>query len=151
MAPAGVEIWIYEDIGLLPHFNPDLEIEAPGVTALKERLRASDGFLISSPEYAHGVPGTLKNALDWLVSGSEMVGKPVALFSASPRAIHAQDSLKETLLTMSARFVSEASVSVPLLGKTMATEEVVAHPEISKTLREVLGEFVKAIRTQKTR
>ena len=80
LAPEGVSIDLYDALDRLPHFNPDLEHTEPApVMDLKRRLGRSDGLIISSPEYARGVPGSLKNALDWLVSGSEFVDKPVAL------------------------------------------------------------------------
>src|ERR1700710_47156 len=117
LAPAGVEIEIYDGLGDLPHFNPDLEAnEPPAVTDLRDRVRRADGLLISSPEYAHGVPGAMKNALDWLVGGEEFIHKPVALLNASPRSHHAQESLAETITTMSGRLVAAASVAIPLLG-----------------------------------
>jgi chromate reductase, NAD(P)H dehydrogenase (quinone) len=96
LSPANVEIKLYRGLGDLPHFNPDLEpYIPPAVTDLKQQMVWCDGLLISSPEYAHGVPGVLKNALDWLVSGFEFIDKPIALFNASPRATHAQAALTE--------------------------------------------------------
>ena len=86
-------------------------------TDLRDRVRRADGLLISSPEYAHGVPGAMKNALDWLVGGEEFIYKPVALLNASPRATHAQASLAETIRTMSGRLVPEASIAVPSLPR----------------------------------
>src|SRR5690349_21363282 len=80
LAPLGVEIILYDGLGRLPHFNPDLDGEnavAP-VAEWRARLQSADGVLISSPEYAHGVPGSLKNALDWVVGSGEFVNKPVA-------------------------------------------------------------------------
>jgi chromate reductase, NAD(P)H dehydrogenase (quinone) len=74
----------------------------------------ADGLLISSPEYAHGVPGVLKNALDWLVSSLEFPGKPVALINTSPRSVYVQASLAETLTTMSASLISDPSFVVPI-------------------------------------
>ena len=80
LAPEGVEITVYQSLGDLPHFNPDLsEADLPNVTDFIARVRAADGLLISSPEYAHGVPGVLKNALDWLVGGDAFYLKPVAI------------------------------------------------------------------------
>lgn len=91
LAPAGVAVSLYTGIGDLPHFNPDVEDELPSpVKDWRARVGAADGLLIACPEYARGVPGAFKNALDWLVGGPEFVGKPVALFNASPRASHAQ-------------------------------------------------------------
>ena len=76
-------------------------------------------MVISSPEYAHGVPGVLKNALDWVVGSGELAEKPVALINASPRATHAWASLAETLTVMSAQVVPEASITLPLQGRSL--------------------------------
>ncbi len=148
LAPPGVEIALYEGLGDLPHFNPDLEgHEPPAVIDLIARVRAADGLLISSPEYAHGVPGAMKNALDWLVGDEEFAGKPVALFNASPLATHAQASLLETVTVMSARVVAEAFIAVPVSGKKLDEAGIVAHPEIAGTVRAALEAFARAIQT----
>ena len=140
LAPERMEVRLYGGLGDLPHFNPDLEeSEPPSVTDLRAQVRWADGLLISSPEYAHGVPGVLKNALDWLVGGEEFVYKPVALFNASPRATHAQASLMETVKTMSGRLVTEASIDVPLLGRNLDEHGIVEDPEISASIRAALA------------
>lgn len=147
LAPPGVEVVLYAGLGELPHFNPDLEDdEPPEVTELRAQIQAADGLLISSPEYAHGVPGVLKNALDWLVGGSEFVYKPVALLNASPRSTYALSSLRETVTTMSARLVDEASISVPLLGRGLDQVGIVADPELASAVTGALAAFAKAIR-----
>jgi NAD(P)H-dependent FMN reductase len=146
LAPPGVKIELYGGLGELPHFNPDLEgNEPPAVTELCQRVRVADGLLISSPEYAHGVPGVMKNALDWLVGGSEFPGKPVALLNASPRATHAQASLTETIRTMSARFIPEASIDVSLLGRKLDAAGIVADPELASAVRAAIAAFTRAI------
>ena len=146
LSPQNVKIKLYDGLGNLPHFNPDLEpTEPPAVTDLRTQLRWSDGLLISSPEYAHGVPGVLKNALDWLVSGEEFVGKPIALFNASPRAVHAQASLVEIVTTMAGRVVPEASITVSLLGKKPDAAGIVADSEVSRELHAAIVVFAKAI------
>ncbi|MEA2693712.1 MAG: hypothetical protein QOJ16_3099 [Acidobacteriota bacterium] len=146
LAPAGVEVALYGGLGDLPHFNPDLEDAEPlSVTDLRDQVRTADGLLISSPEYAHGVPGVLKNALDWLVGGSEIVGKPIALWNAAPRATHAQASLAETLRTMSTRIVPEASIDLPLLGRKIDEAGIVADPELSRAVRAALVDFARAL------
>jgi NAD(P)H-dependent FMN reductase len=144
-----VDITLYGGLGDLPHFNPDLDGDAvpPPVEDLRTRLRAADGLLISCPEYAHGVPGVMKNALDWLVStvNGEIVGKPVALVNVSSRSTWAQASLTETLTVMSARFLSEACVTLPLTRTKVDEAGLVADPEISTALRSALAIFVRAI------
>lgn len=146
LAPEGVKITLYGGLGDLPHFNPDLEgSEPPSVLDYRARLREADGVLISSPEYAHGVPGVMKNALDWVVGSGELVDKPVALLNASFQATHAQASLTETLTVMSARLVAAATRTVPLFGKRLDEAGMLAHPEIPGVLREVIAAFAAAI------
>lgn len=139
LAPEGVSISLYDGLARLPHFNPDDEAAAgPAVREFQARLRESDAVLISSPEYAHGVPGVLKNALDWIVGSGELVDKPVALINASPQSTYACASLIETISVMSARVVKDACVTLPFFDKTLAAEGIAAHAEISGLLRKAL-------------
>jgi NAD(P)H-dependent FMN reductase len=125
--------------------------EPSQVTDFRARIRSVDGLIISSPEYAHGVPGVLKNALDWLVGGSEIVGKPIALLNASPRSSLAQDSLVEILKTMSSQLVREAFVAVLLLGKNMTEEEILSDPEMAGRLTQALEAFEMSIQFHNAR
>ncbi|PWQ97962.1 FMN reductase [Leucothrix arctica] len=145
LAPDHVEVTI-GSISELPLFNPDREGEnIPALATLKLALEAADGLVISSPEYAHGISGPLKNALDWLVSGSEFPEIPIMLINTSPRARHAQDALREVVTTMSGRVIEKASVSIPLLGTELDAQGVVEHPEMSTVIRHGLNEFYLAI------
>ena len=146
LAPAGVTIELYDGLAELPHFNPDIEPSASApVMDLKTRLGAADGLIISSPEYARGMAGSLKNALDWLVSGPEFVDKPVALLSASSRSTHAYEALRLTVSTMSGLIVKDASITLPLLGRNLDAVGIVADPQLSLVLRAALAAFVSAI------
>jgi chromate reductase, NAD(P)H dehydrogenase (quinone) len=142
-----VTLHTYDGLGDLPHFNPDLDKDPPhaAVDEFRFHLRKSAGVIISTPEYAHGVPGVLKNALDWLVASGELYEKPVALFSASPRANYAQASIMETLTVMTARVVPEACIVVPLLGKDLDEKGVIADSDFAQTLRSALIAFADAI------
>jgi len=150
LAPTGVEVVLYKGLSDLPHFNPDFDqIELPrAVQILRSEVRNCHGIIISSPEYAHGIPGSLKNALDWLVGGFEFSGKPVALINTSPRATIALASLQEILITMSACLVPEASVAIPLLGRNINAQGIVADPELSGILSGALRSFISAIRAK---
>ncbi len=114
---------LYDHLADLPHFNPDVEEVAPPPIALDLRARvgAADALVISSPEYAHGVPGCMKNALDWLVGGPEMIDKPVVLINAAPWSSHAQASLKETIRTMSALVIADVDIDVKHLDDSAIT------------------------------
>src|SRR5918995_587318 len=89
LAPPGMMINIYEDLGSIPPYNTDVESEAyPEVAKeLKRRIYAADGILIVTPEYNYGLPGVLKNAIDWAsrpYGDSAWEGKPLAIMGASP-------------------------------------------------------------------
>jgi len=137
IAPAGVSVRVYEGLGTLPYFNPDLDVAPwpPAVVDLRAQIAAADALLICSPEYARGVAGAMKNALDWLVSVEDFAGKPVALFNASPRATHALVALRLTLETMAARVIDAAALTVPLLSSPMTEEGIVADPVLSRDIR----------------
>lgn len=60
LVPQGVEVRMYEGMGELPHFNPDLDGDDT-VTALKRAVVGADGILFCTPEYVHGLPGSFKN------------------------------------------------------------------------------------------
>lgn len=143
--PSHSHVTLYEGLGRLPHFNPDDDREEsvpPELVAqLRNQVAGADALLISSPEYAHGVPGSLKNALDWLVSGPEIPGKPVGILTASAHARHAPASLAETLRTMSALVVEDAVQVAPLAGHRMDAAAILADP----MLREVLGITLRAL------
>lgn len=145
LAPTGVNITIYSGLGDLPHFNPDIDVDpAPNsVASFREQLKQSNGVLISSPEYAHGVPGSMKNALDWLVGSGELVGKPVALINTSPRATIALASLTEILTVMSARIIEKANITLPIAGSGLDEVGIASHPEISRSLKLVIEEFAR--------
>jgi NAD(P)H-dependent FMN reductase len=146
LAPDGVEVRIYTQLAELPLFNPDLEGDRPpaAVAQFRSALEACAAVLICSPEYAHGVPGALKNALDWIVGSGELVGKPVALVNASPRSTHAQTSLVETLRVMSAVLVDAASIAVPLGGRHLDASGIVADAELSSAIRSALAALARA-------
>ncbi len=126
VAPPGITVESFP-LGTLPLFNPDLEAQLPApVARLHEAVERNAALLIASPEYAHGVTGILKNALDWLVSFEGFVGKPVAIFNASPRSVHADAALREILTTMSANIVEPACLALPLRGLNLTEDAMVA-------------------------
>ena len=132
-------------LGRLPLFDPDLETDLPlPVQALHLGVANADAILIASPEYAHGVSGTIKNALDWLVSFEPFIHKPVAILNASPRAHHADDALRETLRTMSAGLVGERSFAVELLGAHLDEDAMVASAGVAG----VVAEAIAALRAE---
>ncbi|HKP15867.1 MAG TPA: NADPH-dependent FMN reductase [Gemmatimonadaceae bacterium] len=153
VAPDDVRIAMYGGLASLPHFNPDDDVDSPPAPVLDLRARVgdADGLLLCSPEYAHGVPGALKNALDWLVASVELPHKPVALLNASPWAIHAQASLIETLTVMTARIVPEACATIPVTRAELTADGTIESAEIRSALRAALDAFARDIRSYAAR
>lgn len=147
LAPAGMEIGLFAELGELPLFNPDRDhdpLPAP-VAALRAAVNEADGLLICSPEYARGVSAVLKNALEWLVSGHEFPDKPVAVINASQRSAEADGQLRLILRTMSGRLIEQASITIPMLGRDLDAEGVAADATLSEILTQALTDLAKAI------
>lgn len=146
LAVPPLQVVVFRELGRLPLFNSDLEADPPdSVVAFRNAVGKATALIIASPEYAHGISGVLKNALDWLVSYEGFVDKPIALVNASPRARHAFDALHEVLRTMSANILSEASVTVPLLGSCVTEEAMLASREVSERIGRSLAALTSAL------
>ncbi|MBB5367198.1 MULTISPECIES: NADPH-dependent FMN reductase [unclassified Janthinobacterium] len=139
IAPPTFEIRIDTGLGNLPLFNPDLDADSlPAVAAMRDAILAADVLMLASPEYAHGVSGPMKNALDWMVSNTSFIDKPLVLLNTSPRATHAQAALRETVSTMSARVIDDACISLPLLGSGLDAEGIASDPVLRQTILDML-------------
>ena len=144
LAIPGMQIVLFRGLGDLPHFNPDLDGQGqeapPAVAALRAHVSAAEGVIISSPEYAHGVPGSMKNALDWLVSYPDFAGKPVLLWNASAAGGQwAQAALLEILETMSARVLVEASLLDPFLRRKLRPGAELTDEDEARTVKASLA------------
>ncbi len=154
LAPAHTTVSWSDALGLLPHFNPDLDAEGMTVPSVVEQLRdavaQADAVVICCPEYAHGVAGAFKNLLDWLVSAPVMVGKPVCVLSAWSGARFGPASLVETLRTMSATVVTGAPITVPINGQMNAAAAIAADPDFSTIIVQALAAVADAVTASQT-
>lgn len=120
-----IEFTQYSSLGNLPHFNPDLSF-AEVVLDFKAQINSADYLLIVTPEYAHGIPGVLKNALDWLVSDENLPGKDVILFVCSAGdGVNAMNSLIEITKTMSLNVLSERCFNISAIRSKFANGKLV--------------------------
>jgi NAD(P)H-dependent FMN reductase len=146
-----MSITLFAGIGHLPLFNPDSENLPPAVVKdFLSSVAEADALLIASPEYAHGVTGAIKNALDWLVGFEPFAGKLVAVLNASPRAHHADEALRETLKTMAAAIDETASVAIPVLGACSDEDAMVSTPAIAGAIEQALKALHAAACLRKT-
>ncbi|HET9720073.1 MAG TPA: NADPH-dependent FMN reductase [Solirubrobacteraceae bacterium] len=150
LAPAGVELELYDGLGSLPPYNEDDDIEPapPAVAALRDAISAADAVLISTPEYNGTIPGQLKQVVDWASrpygSGSSLFGKPVAVIGASVTdygAVWAQDHLRKALGIAGARVVGS---ELPLAGAHAKFDSAgrLTDEQSVRQLRQVLGDLV---------
>ena len=148
LAPDGIELFVFHRLDLLPVFSPDSEDEATPVAVREfmETVSAVDGIIMSSPEYVRSIPGGLKNAIDWMVSRFEVIGKPIALVHASHRGDDMLASLRVVLSTVSDNFLEDMFLRIPLIGKSPEEiEELVARPEYESQISTFLSNFNAAV------
>ncbi|MCC6243888.1 MAG: NAD(P)H-dependent oxidoreductase [Gemmatimonadaceae bacterium] len=139
---SGVTVAPFVELASLPAFNPDEEaagVIPASVLAWRRALTKADAVLFSSPEYAHGIPGALKNALDWIVGSGEMVNKPVGVLSASAASQYAHPQLVEVLHVMSARIIPSAVAIVDIPRRGVNAAGLLADPSIAAALRTVVA------------
>ena len=146
LAPDGMTIKVFDGLADVPLFNRDVEAsgDPPGVSALKQAIRGADALLIATPEYNGGVPGVLKNALDWASRvgadpASVLSGKPAAVFGASPGRLgtaRAQLQLRQALACSGVFVMPKPEVHLMNISGHVTDEALV-----DETTRRVIAEL----------
>jgi NAD(P)H-dependent FMN reductase len=131
-------IFVFDGLSRIPHFNPDLDNEnlPKEVREFRKRLMEHDGILICTPEYAMGVPGTLKNAIDWTVSSMEFHNKPVASITAASSGHKAHAALIDTLNVIEAKMTPDTQLLISFIKIKVNAEGEIINEE---TLRQVIN------------
>jgi chromate reductase, NAD(P)H dehydrogenase (quinone) len=148
-APTGIVVEVF-DLSDIPLYNQDVEDagEPASVVALKDAMARSDGLLVATPEYNHGVPGVLKNAIDWASRPrvtSPLRDKPVAVMGASPgrgSTARAQAQLRDAFVFTGACVMPQPELLVGAAGGHFDDDGNVTDP----ALRASLVELVEALR-----
>ena len=148
MYTSRAEIQLAENLDKIPHFNPELDNDPPPeqVALFRMQLREAEGILICTPEYAMGVPGTLKNAIDWTVSSMEFSHKPVALITASSQGYKAHASLMETLKVIESN-IPEGSQLVISFVKTKVKDNKIIDATTMNQVQQVMESLFNSIET----
>jgi NAD(P)H-dependent FMN reductase len=141
------EFSIYTDIDQIPHFNPDLDNETPpqAVVDFRNQLSQADGILICTPEYAMGVPGTLKNAIDWTVSSCEFSHKPVALITASSVGEKGHQSLLDTLLIIESNIPESSRLLIQFIKTKISADGVITDQNTLRKIKDLVDSLLKSI------
>jgi len=147
LAPANVMFNFFDGLMTLPHFDPAATEGDIAVAKFRQQLRTTDGVVICTPEYAFGVPGVLKNALDWVVSSGEFNEKPVAVISASPLPSGGDKALASLLLTMTAlgTITNNMALSIAGIKKKMNERGEVMDSQTLHELRYLLETLIDTV------
>ncbi|WP_327488612.1 NADPH-dependent FMN reductase [Telluribacter sp.] len=142
-----LEITVYDGLGRLPQFNPDDDQEnvAANVSDFRQLLREADGILICTPEYARGVPGTLKNAIDWTISSGEFPHKPTLLITASTDGTFGHRALMETLKAIEAKNIDNLQLVIQHAKTKISNENRITDESTRHAVEELLDRFVWTI------
>ena len=149
LAPENMKFTFYDGLANLPHFSPELDADNPpaSVVHLRELLQVADGVLICTPEYAFGVPGSLKNALDWTVSTCAFSDKPVAAISASSTYMGGDKAHASLLLTLTAlgANVLESGLSIAAIRTKMNHNGELTDQATVQALKSVVEALAQAV------
>lgn len=142
--PEGVSFEIYDGTGSLPHFN-DAEDVPDSVINFRNKIRECDGVVICTPEYAFGVPGSLKNALDWTVGSGEFVGKPVGVITASSQGEKGHAALLLILSAISAKVVDDGVLLISSVRSKLDVSGNINDPLTLVNLQKVINALLQNI------
>ena len=144
----------FDGTGLLPHYNPDDDVDPlhPAVADYPQRIVAADAVLFSTPEYAGALPGAFKNALDWIVggTGTEITGKPVAWINPSTGptgptgAADAYDSLRKVFRFIQPRIIEGACTQIPVFRRQITVDGEIPDRMIRETIARSVAILVEA-------
>ncbi len=143
-----VDVEIYDQVGQLPIFNPDLEgdLMPTIITELQSKITAADGIIISTPEYVFSLPGNLKNLLEWNVSSTVFFEKPVALIVAASSGAKAFESLDLVLSTITCGPIpDELKAHFQGIGKKISMDGEILDTEIIEKVEHLVKAFLRVI------
>jgi chromate reductase len=146
-ARRGVEVAIDNSLGALPLFDPDLEEEPPeAVLRFRKACDRADAVLLAVPEYAFGIPGAFKNALDWTVGSGSLYRKPVAVLAVAPpgRGADVRRALERVLTALDCDVVHH---SLPIRPTDLVEGEVVPDSAIACELLRVVEALARRARS----
>lgn len=147
MIPDGIIYSIYDGIRNIPAFDPGIDNDNPPVqvTDFREKISQADGIIVCTPEYAFGVPGALKNALDWMVSSGSFSGKPTALITASTGGENAHEAMKKILGAIDAKFTPDTTLLIQFVRSKMDADGNVTDVNTAQQIKALVKAFVDSI------
>ncbi len=147
LSAESLDITVFDGIANLPQFNPDNDGEsiASEVADFRQQLNNAEGILICTPEYAHGVPGTLKNAIDWTISSSEFPHKPTMLITASTDGSYGHKALMETLKAIEAKNVDNLQMVILFAKTKISIDKKITDKKTFADVKALIATFIETL------
>jgi NAD(P)H-dependent FMN reductase len=142
--PQHITFTIYQDMASLPAFDDSMEAPEP-VIAWRRLLAEADGVFICSPEYAFGIPGALKNAMDWTVGSGELVNKPLALVTAATGGDKAHAAWLQIFTALSANIPDGGSLLIPFVRSKLNEKGEISDIATREALQSILRVLINSI------
>ena len=139
------DVFIFNELKLLPHFDPEATIDNPpkSVADFRNKISEADGIIICTPEYVFSIPSGLKNAIEWCVATTVFSDKPVGLITASAHGAKGHEELQLIMRTVMAKFTEETTLLIQgVKGKINERGEI-----IDEVTKEYLTKFIHLYRT----
>ena len=146
--PAHVDFKIYNSLAAIPAFNDSDEMPAPVANFIK-LVTEADGVFFCIPEYAFGVPGALKNALDWTVASTAFSDKPVALITAASQGDKAHAALLLTLSAIGTKMEDGAGLVISFIRTKLNENNEVKDVVTMDAITRVVQTFLQAVESSK--
>ncbi|HVW12917.1 MAG TPA: NADPH-dependent FMN reductase [Mucilaginibacter sp.] len=137
LVPNGINYSVYDGLSTIPAFDPGLDNTPEPVVQFLQKIARADAIIICTPEYAFGVPGALKNALDWTVSSGSFSGKPVALITASTGGENAHEAMIKILGALNAKLSPETTLLISFIRTKIVNGNFI-EKETEEKLQKVL-------------
>jgi len=144
IVPPHIDFVFYQDMASLPAFDDSMEPSQP-VIDWRRQLAEADGVFICSPEYAFGIPGALKNAMDWTVGSGELVNKPLALITAATGGDKAHAAWLQIFTALSANILEGGALLIPFVRSKLNSDGEVTDATTWKAIQEVLHALIDTI------
>jgi chromate reductase, NAD(P)H dehydrogenase (quinone) len=144
LVPDHVEFKIYSGIGEIPAFDDSPEVPFPAVGFIK-LITEADGIFFCIPEYAFGVPGALKNALDWTVSTTAFSEKPVALITAASQGEKAHTALLQTLTALGTKIHKDETLLISFIRSMLNEKNEIKDIPTFNAIKTIVDSFIQTI------
>jgi NAD(P)H-dependent FMN reductase len=144
LVPHHVKFKIYSGIGDIPAFYDSPEVPFPAEGFIK-LITVADGVFFCIPEYAFGVPGALKNALDWTVSTTAFSEKPVALITAASQGEKAHAALLQTLTALGTKINEDATLLISFIRSKLNEKNEIKDIPTLNAIKTVVDSFIQTI------